>query len=554
MSRSGSSRCSYPEYLTDFIKENPQSWTRIRLNRLLLEAAYPKEIARSLGGVYPDREIYIPTPKDSEQCYTDYLSDATRRLQLNQLEPGEDVRVVGDKVQISGQVSVMSINGLLTKVIFDHNPKNEFFVEESFPLKWMYPLPDTLRDHHEDQPPAAARIDRGDREEGPRVLDTVCRSGSSATGSPMTPASRRSPPLWRRCISATTSEGSRATGSLSATTRRRRPFPSCAAALAGLYAWRINDPDNADPAVQQRMIKEADFAFRQSFAFCPYSPEAVFRYVNLLLALRRYDDALLIATTCQKLDPYNRQVIDVVKNLRNIKKQQAEMNPKQLSFAQMEKAVQDDPTNFQAAFNLAAAYLQVQQTDRALRVLDHVLNHPQAEADAFRALLLAYASMGNADGLRRTVAKLEAQTRANPTDFSAAIGLAEGYRDLQRPDAAIRTLDQVVSHPKVDAGTVLQAAQQYAAMTNYQRLETALELLAKLSPDKPEVWYDLASLKAVLGKQQDTLAALRHAVDLSARRLKRDAKARDLRADALKDPRFTSLRQTPEFKQLTAPR
>ena len=33
----------------------------------------------------------------------------------------------------------MTINGLLTKVIFDQNPKNEFFVEESFPLNWMYP-------------------------------------------------------------------------------------------------------------------------------------------------------------------------------------------------------------------------------------------------------------------------------------------------------------------------------------------------------------------------------------------------------------------------------
>ena len=33
----------------------------------------------------------------------------------------------------------MAINGLLTKVIFDHNPDNEFFVEESFPLDWMYP-------------------------------------------------------------------------------------------------------------------------------------------------------------------------------------------------------------------------------------------------------------------------------------------------------------------------------------------------------------------------------------------------------------------------------
>ena len=33
----------------------------------------------------------------------------------------------------------MTINGLLTKVMFDKNPENEFYVEESFPLDWMYP-------------------------------------------------------------------------------------------------------------------------------------------------------------------------------------------------------------------------------------------------------------------------------------------------------------------------------------------------------------------------------------------------------------------------------
>ncbi len=64
--RAFQSRWPLSEYLTDFIKENPQGSTRIRLNRLLLEAAYPKDIARSLGGVYPDREIYIPTPGDSQ--------------------------------------------------------------------------------------------------------------------------------------------------------------------------------------------------------------------------------------------------------------------------------------------------------------------------------------------------------------------------------------------------------------------------------------------------------------------------------------------------------
>ena len=220
----------------------------------------------------------------------------------------------------------------------------------------------------------------------------------------------------------------------------------------------------------------------------------------------------------------------------------------------MEKAVQDNPTDFQAAFNLAAAYLQVQQNSQALQVLDRVLNHPQAEANAFRALLQAYASIANLDGLQRTVAKLEAQAHANPADFQAAIGLAEGYQHLQKTDAAIRTLDQIVRHPQADANAVLQAAQQYAAMTNYQGLEVALDRLTKLSPGNLEAWYDLAALKASLGRPQEALPALRQALGLNAKRLKQDPKARDLSAEARKDPRFASLRQMPEFKELTTPK
>ena len=32
------------------------------------------------------------------------------------------------------------------------------------------------------------------------------------------------------------------------------------------------------------MNDEADFAFRQAWALCPYSPETVFRYVDLLMS------------------------------------------------------------------------------------------------------------------------------------------------------------------------------------------------------------------------------------------------------------------------------
>ena len=83
--------------------------------------------------------IYTPTTEDSQKCFQEYLADAQRRLNENKLKPGEDVQMKDGKVQVSGQVAVMSINGLIAKVIFDRNPDREFYVEESFPLDWMYP-------------------------------------------------------------------------------------------------------------------------------------------------------------------------------------------------------------------------------------------------------------------------------------------------------------------------------------------------------------------------------------------------------------------------------
>jgi hypothetical protein len=102
----------------------------IRLNRRMLEEAYPDAIVKSLGGVYPDTEIITPTPEDSRTASTNTIYDAQRRLQHDadfpneprQIKPGEDVHLDGPGVQVSGQVAVMSINGLLTKVIFDKNP------------------------------------------------------------------------------------------------------------------------------------------------------------------------------------------------------------------------------------------------------------------------------------------------------------------------------------------------------------------------------------------------------------------------------------------------
>lgn len=85
------------------------------------------------------RKIYIPTGEDSQNCFQEYAEDAQQRLKSNKLKPGEDVKMTEGHVQVSGQVAVMEINGLLVKTIFDKNPSREFYIEESYPLDWMYP-------------------------------------------------------------------------------------------------------------------------------------------------------------------------------------------------------------------------------------------------------------------------------------------------------------------------------------------------------------------------------------------------------------------------------
>ena len=128
--------------------ENQTPATRLRLNRRMLEEAYPGEIARSLGGVYPDTEIHTASEGELKVSEDQYSADAGRRYmhdkthpdEPRQVKPGEQiVEQPNGQIAFGGTAAVMGINGYVTKVMFDANPGHEFYVEESFPMEWMYP-------------------------------------------------------------------------------------------------------------------------------------------------------------------------------------------------------------------------------------------------------------------------------------------------------------------------------------------------------------------------------------------------------------------------------
>jgi len=477
------------EYLADFIKENPQSHTRIRLNRLLLEAAFPKEIARSLGGVYPDREMYIATPEDSQHCFQEYMNDAQRRMQLNQLRPGEDVRVVDNRVQVSGQVAVMAINGLLTKVMFDHNPKNEFFVEESFPLDWMYPhltpYGIIMKINRQPLPTLTDDILKRDhdfwKQYSKRMTGDIIDYG--------TPVKKVAEWIEKTYIRH---DYSGFTGDLKFVRDRdgQKAFSKLRSSIGGIYAWRLNPNPLVRPAEYgpknnaelQAILREADFSFLQAFAFCPYSPEAVFRYAQLLLQFNRLDDAIIVADTCLELDPFNASIQGLQENLKKIKSEQSKMDNARNNLQGMEEQLRKNPTDIQSAFTLASAYLGMQQTGRAAAMLDIVL-----------------------------------------------------------------------ANPAVDPNAVLSIAKAYADMQDFGRLETTLDRLVKVAPANPEAWYDLAAMKANLSKPNEAIPALKRALELNSERLKREPTAQNLLEKVRSDERFGPIRQTPEYQRLVRP-
>ena len=383
--------------------------TVIRLNRRMLEEGYPGDIAKSLGGVYPDTEISTPTPEDSQECFNEYLADAQRRLQHDtqfpneprQIKPNEDVNVVNDKVQVSGQVAVMSINGLLTKVIFDKNPDHEFYEEESFPLDWMYPYLTPfgviMKINRQPVPEITQEIIDKDHAFWSRFSERTIGNWITYDTSVKEICDWAENVYLRHYFGGFTGDRNfvRDDDAQKAFSKMRSSI------AASIYQWRIGNARN--PAERARVTKEAEFALKQAFAYCPYSPEAVFHFINLLLNASRIDDALLVLKTCHKLDPYNDQINGTIEQLEQSR------NPANAG---------EQARQFMAQIQQA---LDAKKTNDALQMLDQLLHFPAADPNTMVGVANLYLRMGDFAKSEEAIKRL---TQLAPNSSEAWYNLA----------------------------------------------------------------------------------------------------------------------------------
>jgi hypothetical protein len=374
----------------------------IRLNRRMLEDAYPGQMTRSLGGLYPDTEIITPTPDDSADCFNDYLSDAQRRLthdsqfpnEPRQIKPGEDLHMDRDRVEVSGQVAVMSINGLLTKVIFDKNPLHEFYLEESFPLDWMYshltPFGIIMKINRQPVPEITQEIVDKDHAFWDQFSVRTIGNWITYDTTVKQVCDWAQDVYLRHDFHSFTGDRKFVHDD-----DAQKAFSKLRSSIgSSIYQWRSREANSKNPIERARVTREAEFAFKQALAYCPYSPEAVFHFMDLLLSQNRVDEALLILRTCHKLDPYNSQISDWIDQLSRDKLSNPNDDPNALmelanrylrasDLVKSEQVLQRlatvMPNNSEALYNLAVIQAHRGETSLAVASLQKCLTLNAAE-------------------------------------------------------------------------------------------------------------------------------------------------------------------------------
>ena len=230
-----------------------------------------------LSVLYSDR-LSTLTEEDSSRAFQEYIADAQKRFQHDQqfpdepkqVRPGEDIKMEDGRVQVSGQVAVMSINEKLLQALMQKNPDLSFALQESFPLKGTYAEADPL---------------------GP-LMELHTQDGQNTFTADR---AAQSLDYWRT------------------TTQNVLADPEASGSTAALKSYSHDATSAANLLAAHGYSAEAEQAYRLSSQLWPGNPEPIGGLAEILFRTGRADEAQRLLDEFVRKNPDQRSAMETVR-------------------------------------------------------------------------------------------------------------------------------------------------------------------------------------------------------------------------------------------------
>ncbi len=338
---------------------------------------------------YPRKPLKIP---DLDRC-NELFNQVCEELRN---QPNSGVTIIKEengtqRLGAEGVNAIFAINGAIARDIFENNKKDHaFYVEESFPLNWMYPYLEPF-----------GLIMKLNKEPIPKIPDE---------------AVRRDMAFWNQYMTRLLSDP-RFLDDIVA----RRAFAKLRSTTGGLYAFR-------------GMKKEAEIALRQALALFEGSSEAATRLIDIYIKQERYDEARVVALFLLDSDPDNKALIDVLRNIELIMQMAVNRLPLTIRF-------QANPSDSFIFLQLTTVLANLQKFDELDSVVSRYLKTMSPESGALQKVVQMY---DNAKVIGRMSALLKNETRTQPNNYQIWYNLAVAQSWSEQIEEGVKSLKRAI--------------------------------------------------------------------------------------------------------------
>ena len=370
--------------------------------------------------------IWIPTPDDSARAFQIYVDE----VQAGKRPKNADLTIENGRVQVSGALGVMEINGILCDMIFQKNKsRHAFYIEESYVINWMFPY---LTPHGLIMKINAERtpIERATLQDDMMFWDWYTRHLLRS-------------PMFRRDLPA------------------QKSFSKLRSAIAGLYAAR-------------GMLGESERAFQEARTLYPVSPEATFRLIQeVLLRQARYAEAIDILDEYNRRDPNNGRGFDFASFIRRVRETEAKVR-ELTAKAQASKTLAPDD-----AFELAMAYRELGQNESAATYLNQLAGLPNLSVERLFEIGTLLGSLKKHADAAKVMDNVMARLPANVPP-EQLMEIVRVYGEAGQPDKMIVPLSRYLQLRPNDWNAWLDMATLSAMRQQQQQMQYALRKALEL--------------------------------------------------------------------------